>query len=78
MQHDTQEVYEEWLREVTHGLPWHTAQKLLESIERDRKAKAESIAKRLLGKQECPVCFGDGTGNNGYCMRCSGMNEDGN
>lgn len=44
MHPDRDPVYEEFLREVTHGLPWHTAQKLLYSIEQDRKAKAAAIA----------------------------------
>lgn len=57
---DRDPVYEEFLREVTHGLPWHSAQKLLESIEQNRKAKADAIAKRLLGRFQtftCPRCW---------------------
>ena len=74
MHPDRDPVYEEYLKEITHGLPWHTAQKLLESIEQDRKAKAEAIAKRLLGvkgKMRCPECQGDG----GWCGRCLGEGE---
>jgi hypothetical protein len=65
------EIYEEWLKEVTHGLPWYLAQKLIASIEQDRKLKAASIARRLLGHKRgtrCPVCHG----SNDWCDTCLG------
>lgn len=72
---DEDAVHEEYLRGITHGLPWFLAQRLLDSIERDRKAKAEAIAARLLGKKRkvrCPDCGG---ATPAYCDTCEGEGE---
>lgn len=46
---DRDEDHEKYLREVTHGLPFFLAERLRNSIEQDRRWKAQKVANRLLG-----------------------------
>lgn len=68
------EAHEKHLREVTRGLPFYLAEKLRNSIEQDRRWKAEKIARRLLGipngKSLCPSC--NGHGSKDWCDTCLG------
>jgi len=43
------EVHDKYLSEVTRGLPFYLAERLRNSIEQNRRWKAQAVANRLLG-----------------------------
>ncbi len=67
--------YMEWLAAAPKGVRWDRAQEMYAVYQERRRAQAEAVTKRLLGKRKCISCNGTGHAHIHKCFICRGTGE---